>query len=107
MTYRGDPGCTTILDVLRRFPHGRRPANPEILAELLEQSCNVERPRYRLPMSRLVAEFFRDVHAVARAFLPATEFHPGRANRRRQSAREFRAATKDPVVFCPGVSATP
>src|ERR1700682_5084757 len=107
MTCRGAPAYTTILDVLRRYLHGRRPANPGRLFEWPKQTHNELPTRYRLPTPRQVAEFFLAVHAVAPELLPATEFRPGTVNRRPRSAREFRVAARDQVVFCPGVSAIP
>src|ERR1700681_1901600 len=107
MTCRGAPAYTTILDVLRRYLHGRRPANPGMLVEWPKRTHNELPTRYRLPTPRQVAEFFRAVLAVAPAFLPARDFHPDRACRRPRSAREFRVAARDQVVFCPAVSATP
>src|ERR1700730_9073977 len=107
MTCRGVPACTTILDVLPRCLHVRRPANPGRLVGWPKQTHNELPPRYRLAMHRRVAEFFRAGHAVAPAFPPATGSRPDRADRRPQSARGFRVAAKDPVVFCPAVSATP
>src|ERR1700682_449674 len=103
----GALACTTILDASRRSLHGRRPVNPGRLVESPKQTHNELPPRNRLRMPPQVAEFLRVVDAVAPAFLPATGFHPGKAHRTPQSAREFRVGAKDPAVFCPVVSAIP
>src|ERR1700726_2175299 len=105
MTCHGAPAYTRILDVLRRSLRVRRPVNPGRLVEWPKQTHNELPSRHRLPMRGQGPEFFRAVHAVAPAFLPATGFRPDRANRRPQSAREFRVAAKDPAVFCPAVFA--
>src|ERR1700692_3519573 len=107
MTCLGAPACTTIPDALQRSLHGRPPANLGRIVEFPKQTHNEEPPRYRLPLRFRAAKFFPAVHAAVPRFLPATEFRPDRANRTRQNAREFRVAAKDPVVFCPAVSAVP
>src|SRR4030088_1490128 len=100
MTCHGAPAYTRILDVLRRSLRVRRPVNPGRLVEWPKQTHNELPSRYRLPMGGQGPEFFRAVHAVAPAFLPATGFRPDAPTPRRQDAPEFHVPPKDPVVFC-------